>query len=426
MLRDIQRWVYEDIGHLDEDDFEKLHYNDVTTYIKSLAKQRGLNHEIALMIGMMHDIGRTKLSKSGRAHNISGEMLTSYYLENKGVDHEIIEIVSNAVLNHSTKSTIDDPYSELIKDADSMAHMTEFGALDLNHNEQVRCEIAFLDKPLIKSKKYRKLGKIIDNLLMDLVKGLKSKPLLGGDVDKVIKLSKDIYGIRSIIWLVKQSDKVAYEQLKVLDATLKQAARVFDSIRTYKSYMDLIEPCRHNKRSIGLLNQGVTYHQEMIYKQVKYFVDCKSLESSVGQFRHLLVRPLMSEKLINNYKEVHISLPSDSWSDHKKAYLYGKQLCILNEYKIIKLAKPFKRNLYELNRLLSVSDEGEGLKKLLTKNKRFTRYVSNKEKKDITTYIDKCSGQNHKKIQQGLFVTDLLLRDTHVSLSERHINENIK
>lgn len=416
LLREIERWVYEDIAHLDEDDFEKLHFYDVTRYIKSLAKQRGLNAELAQMIGMMHDIGRTKLSKSGRAHNISGEMLTSYYLENKGLDHEMVELISKAVLNHSNKGVIDDPYSELIKDADSMAHLTEFGALDLNLNEQVRCDVAFLEGPLIKAKKYRKIGKIIDDLLINLDMGLKKKSLLKGDIDQVIKISDDIYGIRSMIWLIKQSDKVAYQQLKPLELSLKQAARVFEIIRSYKAFVDLVDHCNNKKRTSILLQQGIVYHQEMISNQVKYFIDCESIEASIGRFKHLMVRPLKPERLTIKYKQLHMSKDNEGQSDLKKLYLYGKQLYILNNYKIIKLAKPFKKNLNELDILLGANEKRDGLKRLMTKNKQFNRYVSGKERKEILSFLTKTYHQNEIKSKQAYFVSDLLLRDKHVSL----------
>lgn len=108
-------------------DYEKISNNERThsygtaSMGKLLALKRGLDIELALIIGHMHDLGRI-------VHNIRGEghgEACRYEVE-KGLDivggftDRERYIIVKAVENHDKKFEIGEEYEELIKDADLM------------------------------------------------------------------------------------------------------------------------------------------------------------------------------------------------------------------------------------------------------------------------------------------------------------------
>lgn len=94
------------------------HLFSVSALSQLLAKQSNLDIELAATIGILHDIATYKLNSSfdhaNRSSLIAKDLLSQ---DNLFQDNEI-EIIINAIKNHSNKEKIDDQYSELIKNAD--------------------------------------------------------------------------------------------------------------------------------------------------------------------------------------------------------------------------------------------------------------------------------------------------------------------
>ena len=109
----------------DNPSFEVPHQQDVAYFAQKLAFERKLDGSIALMIAYGHDLGRIKNGVTGSRHAKEGAKLTKEILKHFGVQNETIKVVSRAIKNHSHKEKIDDEYSELIKDADALAHRQE-------------------------------------------------------------------------------------------------------------------------------------------------------------------------------------------------------------------------------------------------------------------------------------------------------------
>lgn len=122
-----------------------IHLYGVSTNCSLLAHKRGLNPEIASISGMLHDIWSFKNSYS-KDHAKLGSIEARKILTDTALFNDAeIDIICTAILNHSNKSTIDDEYSEILKDADVLNHYfynTDFKILE---HEKERLEKLFIE-----------------------------------------------------------------------------------------------------------------------------------------------------------------------------------------------------------------------------------------------------------------------------------------
>jgi len=102
--------------------FIERHMFAVSNFAAMLAMKRGLDLEVALIIGLLHDI-HTLLADDPTDHAELGSLKAREILsELKIVSDTELEIICTAIKNHSSKDIIHDEYSELAKDADLMNH----------------------------------------------------------------------------------------------------------------------------------------------------------------------------------------------------------------------------------------------------------------------------------------------------------------
>ena len=118
--------------------FVERHMFSVSNFAAMLAMKRSQNAEIAVMIGLLHDI-HTLLTDSPKNHAELGSMKAREILLNlKIVSNDELEIICNAIKNHCSKNVIQDAYSELAKDADVLSHYFTNPSLPVIDNEKVR------------------------------------------------------------------------------------------------------------------------------------------------------------------------------------------------------------------------------------------------------------------------------------------------
>jgi len=95
-----------------------VHLYGVAQNCSILAIKRGLEVELCTIIGMLHDIYTYKCGYQ-KNHGELGVEIAEEILRKINAFSEIeINIVKNAIKNHSDKKNVHDKYSELIKDAD--------------------------------------------------------------------------------------------------------------------------------------------------------------------------------------------------------------------------------------------------------------------------------------------------------------------
>lgn len=104
-----------------------LHTYGVAYLSAAIAKARGLDMELAFIIGILHDIGKLKTKEletdtdkeNSYSHCIEGEKIAKEVLTNlNSFNEEEIEIICRAIRNHANKKVEESLYDEVIKDAD--------------------------------------------------------------------------------------------------------------------------------------------------------------------------------------------------------------------------------------------------------------------------------------------------------------------
>lgn len=98
-----------------------VHTAMVDSYITLLAKKRQLPLELAKIAALLHDTGRY-LKNTSKGHAKVGALWAKEALENTELfSLEEIKMIVQAIAKHSNKAWIDDPFDEVLKDADTLA-----------------------------------------------------------------------------------------------------------------------------------------------------------------------------------------------------------------------------------------------------------------------------------------------------------------
>ena len=125
-----------------EDSFDRrcayVHLYGVAQACVLLAKKRGLNEELAVMAGMLHDIYTYKVTYT-KEHGEKGAAIACEILEELGITTaKETHIICNAIYNHSYKEKVGSPYDELLKDADVLQHCIYNPAFPVLEKEEKR------------------------------------------------------------------------------------------------------------------------------------------------------------------------------------------------------------------------------------------------------------------------------------------------
>lgn len=120
--------------------FVERHMFAVSNFAAMLALKRSLQPETAAIIGLLHDI-HTLLTGDSTNHAALGSNQAEQILTQlQAFTLQEISIICNAIKNHSSKATIHDEYSELIKDADVLAHYFYNTSLPVPSHETARLQ----------------------------------------------------------------------------------------------------------------------------------------------------------------------------------------------------------------------------------------------------------------------------------------------
>ncbi len=99
-----------------------VHLYGVSATAALLALRRGLNMELAATAGMLHDIWNYKVNDPTDHARLSA-IEAWRMLEDSGEFGPMeIEQVCHAIAVHSLKEQVDEPFDELLKDADRLQH----------------------------------------------------------------------------------------------------------------------------------------------------------------------------------------------------------------------------------------------------------------------------------------------------------------
>ena len=112
-----------------------FHSIQVSILCYEYALKRGLNSELAMIIGLFHDYAYYLYQSSFNHGERSSELLKPYLND---FTNEEQNIILNAIKHHSDKDHIHDDYCELIKDMDLLIKAIEEPNYIFNQTQQKR------------------------------------------------------------------------------------------------------------------------------------------------------------------------------------------------------------------------------------------------------------------------------------------------
>lgn len=122
-----------------------LHLYGVADACALLALKRGQNVELALAMGMLHDYATYKYGEIPNHAARSADEARSLLQGNGGFSDDEIDIIANAIENHSEKGEFDAEMDELLKDADVLQHYLYNPALKPKAAENARLFLIFCE-----------------------------------------------------------------------------------------------------------------------------------------------------------------------------------------------------------------------------------------------------------------------------------------
>jgi len=99
-----------------------LHLYGTSSFCALLAVRRGLDGELAAAAGMLHDVSKIA-DDNWEGHDAKSAKIAEEMLGALGLwsEDEILQI-AEAISRHTDKGVVHEPFDELLKDADVMAH----------------------------------------------------------------------------------------------------------------------------------------------------------------------------------------------------------------------------------------------------------------------------------------------------------------
>jgi uncharacterized protein len=118
-----------------------VHLYSVSAFCNMIALKRNLDPEIALAIGMLHDIS-SYITNDPTDHSKYGKIESEKILKESTLfSLKEINIITQAIYNHSDKQNVHNQYDELIKDADVLQHYLYNSTLPTIEHEKNRLKI---------------------------------------------------------------------------------------------------------------------------------------------------------------------------------------------------------------------------------------------------------------------------------------------
>lgn len=125
-IREYVNDIFDDIENIEEKRDAYIHSYGVSQCCTLLASKRGLDMELATIIGLLHDVYRYKTGVSAWHSQNGAEMVRvafKYKLNDLFSDDEQT-IIKSAIYHHANKDLIHDEYDEMLKDGDILQRLS--------------------------------------------------------------------------------------------------------------------------------------------------------------------------------------------------------------------------------------------------------------------------------------------------------------
>lgn len=373
-----------------EGDFERTHFYHVLEYCEALAIKRGLNPVVAQLIGMIHDAGRIINGTTGKQHAIDGEEIARRWLSEDG--YEEVETVAAAIKNHRHKKRIEDPYSELIKDADSLAHEREF--TELPWAEEARTQMAYADEVTYTVASVdlgRHLKEVADRINLQLdVNDL--------SVKAVHQLRIDLRMAETLVWWSKSDETRA---LDAFNKQIKEAFKRYEKIRAYQVYKKLLVSME--------LVELVEIMQGLIDNVKNELAQVPVIRTSLPDPYEYFASQERSDTLLKKVKKRLEQVDLKRGESLHQFRIFNKRVMYLAKMGIIEVSPELLDSVIRLHDVLGDLNDLRGLTKLLKKELAF-KFGDGQLIKDALTTIEQNGKIKRDALKKQFFKARLLLR----------------
>lgn len=142
-LKELRKYVDTEINRMENADKRTgaiAHLYGVSLAAAMIARKRGLDAELLAMAAMLHDLHAYKTgSYDDHAHK-GAELARTFLKELGETDPEETELIYSMIYHHDDKGVTDQPYDEVLKDADVMHHCFNDPSKAVKDKEKVRYE----------------------------------------------------------------------------------------------------------------------------------------------------------------------------------------------------------------------------------------------------------------------------------------------
>ena len=335
-----------------EGDFERTHFYHVLEGCEELALKRGLNTTVAKLTGMLHDVGRIMNASTGKQHAKEGEEIARRWLSEAGFEQ--LEAVTTAIKNHRHKKQIEDPYSELIKDADSLAHEREF--TELPWAEVARIQMAYADKIIIKGTTVN-LREILGDVVDRINRQLELNDL---SVKAVHQLRVDLRMAETLIWWVKSDEN---HELEAFYNQIKVAFIRYEKLRTYQVYKKLLVSMEHL--------EPVEIMERLIENSKNELAQVPVIRISLPVPYELFASLERSDALLKKVKKRLEQVDLKRGESLHQFRIFNKRVMYLVKTGVIEVSPELLESVIRLHDVLGDLNDLRGLRKLFRKDSVF-------------------------------------------------------
>ena len=140
-LKELRKYIDAELYKIEDNDEQKsaiVHLYGVSLAATMIAKKRGLDPELAAMAGMLHDLHAYKTgSYEDHAHK-GADLARMILTELKLTNDEETDLICASIYHHDSKQAVNDPFDEMLKDADVISHCMNDITKPIKEKEQAR------------------------------------------------------------------------------------------------------------------------------------------------------------------------------------------------------------------------------------------------------------------------------------------------
>ena len=377
-------------------EYELAHYRNVCKYSSELARIRNLKEDRAMIAAILHDIGRL-FPNHAKNHAKASAVIASEILQERSLKEKLIDKICKTIKNHSNKILVDQPYDELLKDADSLAHRDEVGYEGLRWMEQIRCDYAYetCHNQRLFSIKLPEMNPLILEKVIELQEklSLEQKEMFQkNNVHRIRILSNQL---RTLCCVIESQNLGESDKLSDLHKIVQKIYRKTAKLRESQVYLGILPETLDWMEERRFLKNLIKTEETKIYQKNR----CKKL----GDVSSLLIQNPELEnvqwfvnQLILTIQKKMRYLDSDDINYIHKIRIIGKKLLYLYEVGLLEMNPNFLEVLQSLHGEIGTNHD------LLAVNQLFF-------KKNRTFWLQDQLQSNNEEIKRDLFRLKIIL-----------------